>query len=298
MLETAHDMVVERYFLTTRTSPVGLIKAWRAMRAVERSFDPDVAHAHFGTVTALLSVLTLRCPVVITYHGSDLNPTPTDGLLRDALGRCFSQLAALGASGIVCVSEGVRQRLWWRREIAEVIPIGTNTDCFMPMDRAACRKKLGWAENERVVLFNAGAPEIKRLDIAEAAVAIARQSIPALRLEALRGQVRPDEMPTLMNASDLLLICSDTEGSPTMVKEAMACNIPIVGTDVGDVGGRIAKLSPGRLVVQDPVSIARALLDVLREDRRSNGRTELFEQGQTSAVLDARVAALLQRCSR
>src|SRR5690606_17306284 len=101
------------------------------------------------------------------FHGSDLNPTPSDGPLRDLLGRWMSQLAALLADGIICVSHGLVKRLWWKGKNARVLPMGVDLEHFKPMDRARCRSELGW-QNENVVLFNANNPTLKRLDIADA----------------------------------------------------------------------------------------------------------------------------------
>ncbi|MBK9419866.1 MAG: glycosyltransferase [Flavobacteriales bacterium] len=287
---------VYTYMLSTRTSIRGLLNARRELKNMESTFRPDVVHVHYGTVTALFTLLTVRCPLVVSFHGSDLNPTPTDGIWRDRMGRLFSQLAALGATGIICVSEGLRARLWWRKEDAAVIPMGTDTDKFRPMDREACREQLDWPSGH-VVLFNAGNPKLKRLDLAQAALEIVKQQVQDARLEALQGQVKPEDMPLLINASDLVLLCSDAEGSPTMVKEAMACNVPVVSNDVGDVAERITGVHPGTLVEQRAEAFAHGILEVITAARRSNGREVLIQQGYTSAVLDARVAALLKNCT-
>lgn len=287
---------VRSYLLSTRTSLKGLLKARRELKKIERTFRPDVVHVHYGTVTALFTLLSVRCPLVITFHGSDLNPTPTDGVWRDRIGRVFSQLAALGATGIICVSQGLRKRLWWRKEDAVVIPIGTDTYKFHPMDRLECRKRLGWSQGH-VVLFNAGNPKLKRLDLAQAAVAIVNKALPDTLLEALHGHVKPDDMPLLINASDVVLLCSEAEGSPTMVKEAMACNVPVVSNDVGDVAERIAGVHPGALVQQQAEAFANGILAVFTEGGRSNGREVLIQQGYTSELLDRRVASLLKNCT-
>ncbi len=281
------------FLLNTRTRVSGLRRARRRLKAMEREFRPDVVHVHYGTVTALFTLLTVRCPVVVTFHGSDLNPTPSDGVWRDRLGRLFSQLAALGAAGIICVSEGLRQQLWWRREDAVVIPVGTDTRRFMPMDRAECRKRLQWPAGA-AVLFNAGNPALKRLDLAEAAMVLVAQQVPGARLVALRGKVEPDEMPYWINAADLVLLCSDAEGSPTMVKEAMACNVPVVSNDVGDVARQVHGVSPGAVVVQEAGALAAAIVAVIKEGKSSNGRQVLLERGLDSRVLDQRVAELLK----
>lgn len=278
--------VVDIYFLEHRTSPTGLWRAWRSFRRRVREFRPDIVHAHYGTVTGLFTVLASTAPVVITFHGSDLNPTPTDGVLRDLLGRAFSQWAAFFAAGIICVSEGLRQRLWWRRDEARVLPMGVDLAMFRPMDRAACRAELGWSDTERHVIFNGNNPALKRLDLAERTVELLRARGVPVRLHVLQGGIEPHRMPVLLNAADALLLCSDREGSPTMVKEAMACGLPVVTNDVGDVRERLRDVRPGAVVAQDPTALADALESVLRGPVRSNGRELARRNGIDAEIID------------
>ena len=62
---------------------------------------------------------------------------------------------------------------------------------------------------------------------------------PSVRLEVLDGNVAPARVPALMNAADCLLVTSDAEGSPTVVQEALATNLPVVSVDVGDIAERL-----------------------------------------------------------
>ena len=285
---------VETFFLSERTSISGLWRARRRFRKQVRAFRPDIVHAHYGTITGLFTVMVSPVPVVITFHGSDLNPTPTDGRLRDLMGRLFSQLAAFFAAGIICVSEGLRQRLWWRREEARVLPMGVDLSVFRPMDKETCRAEQGWRGDERLVLFNGNNPALKRLDIAERTVALlVGRGIPA-RLHVLTGGVGPDRMPQLMNACDALLLCSDREGSPTMVKEAMACGLPVVTSDVGDVRERLRDVRPGAVVAQDAEALAEALVPVLKDPVRSNGRELAARNGIDASVIDRETHRFLQ----
>jgi len=76
-----------------------------------------------------------------------------------------------------------------------------------------------------------------------------------------------------MNAADVLLLTSRTEGSPTVVQEAMACNLPVVSVDVGDVRERLAGVQGCKVLAsRDPAALGAALGEILRFPRRSNGR--------------------------
>jgi glycosyltransferase involved in cell wall biosynthesis len=275
----AEGISVECFYLRSRTSPAVLLKEFMRFREVVRNFAPDVIHAQFGTVTALFSALasSRKTPLVVTFRGTDLNWAPNGGL-RGLLGRLFSQLAALRADRVVCVSHHLRSRLWWRRRRAKVMPSGVDTHRFRPFGRLNSRSRLGWGEEERVVLFNAGHnPRNKRLDLAEAAARLARYANPNIRLEVLRGATDPRFVPLYMNAADCLLVTSDSEGSPTVVQEALACCLPIVSVDVGDVRERIHGVAPSLIAAREPAALARALLRVVEKPVRSNGREKTVE---------------------
>jgi teichuronic acid biosynthesis glycosyltransferase TuaC len=285
-LEQRFGVKVTRFFLRDRMHPVRLWQARRELRALLRRERPQVVHVHYGSMAAFFTVMSTNLPVVITFHGSDLNPTPTDGRLRDFFGRLLSQLAVLRAAAVICVSEGLFKRLWWRRSVARVMPLGVDLELFRPLDRETCRRELGWTGPERVLLFNANNPALKRLDIAQAVVQQLNAQGMSVRLEVLRGGIDPDHMPVLMNGADALLLCSDQEGSPTMVKEAMGCNLPVVSSDVGDVRQRLRDVRPGAVVEQEVDALAKALSEVLRDGRRSNGRELAARNGIDSRKSD------------
>jgi teichuronic acid biosynthesis glycosyltransferase TuaC len=287
-----------RYFwLGRRTSPWGLAAEWARLRRAVAETAPDVVHAHYGTVTGLITGLACGRPFVITYRGSDLNGAPAVSRLRSQTGILFSQLAALRADAIFCVSEQVRGRLWWRGAGVEILPSGVDTDSFHPRPRAEARAELGWGEAERVVLFNGSRhAKGKRLDLAEAAAVAAARRVPGARLEVLDGAIPAGRIATYMNAADCLLVTSDREGSPNVVKEALACDLPVVSVDVGDVRERVAGVTPGGIVERDPERLGAALVEVLREPRRSDGHTAV--EAIRTRVIAGRIVAAYRRVAR
>jgi glycosyltransferase involved in cell wall biosynthesis len=274
---------VEIFDLYSRTSLKMVFREFRRFRRVIRQFRPQVIHAHYGTVTAMFAALgTGRIPLVITYRGSDLNRLPSARGLRQTAGFLLSQMAALRAARIVCVSRQLRDLLWWRRARVTVLPSGVDPEVFRPEPRKHPRGELGWREEEQVVLFNAGqnSPN-KRLDLAENAVEQARRWAPSIRLEVLDGNVAPARVPALMNAADCLLVTSDAEGSPTIVQEALATNLPVVSVDAGDIAERLKGVTCSCVVRRDPRALGRALAEVLNPPRRSDGRRRAQEFSST-----------------
>lgn len=269
------------FYLRSRTSPARLLGEMVRFRSDIATRRPDVIHAHFGTMTALFSALGCgMLPLVITYRGSDLNPPPASyscrAKLRATWGRLFSQLASLRARKIVCVSRRLSNHLWWRRELVAILPSGVDAEVFYPEPRLAARRSLGWSDAESVALFHGGHDsKVKGLDLALAAVGEARRKVPSLRLEILDGNVSPAMVPRLMNAADCLLLTSVSEGSPSVVQEALASNLPIVSVAVGDVEERLAGVEHSIVATPDAAVLGRALARLVDPPRRSDGRKKL-----------------------
>ena len=286
----AAGVTCQTFTLASRTSPLIVVREWSRLRREIRVFRPHIVHAHYGTMTAFLAILSTALPVIVTYRGSDLNPNRSRGWLREAVGTLLSQIAALRAARIICVSQQLKGKLWWRRDRVSVIPTGVDMTLFYPHDRHDARRELGWEEDERIVLFNAGDPICKRLDLARAGVQFAESLCGRIQFVVLDGNVPPDLIPLMMNAADCLLLTSDWEGSPNVVKEALACNLPVVSVDVGDVRERLERVRPSVIVPRDSCEIGKAISDIVRQGKRSNGR----EQGHalSNEVVSRQIVSL------
>jgi len=260
-------------YLKDRQSFAGILEGCRVLSAAVRECKPDIVHAQYGTVTALVAAITKRCPLVITYRGSDLNPDATSSSIKMFAKKLMSQIAALRADGIITVSTQLKDKLWWRQRLVSVIPTGIDLDRFTPLDKAKARAELGWDMDERVVLLNVSRnPVNKRLDVGNEAVTRLREFVPGVRLNVLAGSTPPDLVPTIMSASDCLLMLSNHEGSPNVVKEAMACNLPVVSFDVGDVRERFDDVDGCTIVSRNMDDLVAAIGQTLKRDRRAQSR--------------------------
>jgi glycosyltransferase involved in cell wall biosynthesis len=246
------------------------------LRGEIRRARPHLVHAQFGKFNALVAALAAGdTPLVITFRGTDINRNTGYSWLRSAIGVAASQLAAFAAQGLICVSREIRSKVWARGgRPSIVVPTGVNLSIFVPLDRKIARERLGFAADEKIVLFNAGKnPAVKDPQLACAAVVEAGKRVKNLRFVVLDGTAAPEDVPVYMNAADCLLVTSRTEGSPTVVQEAMACNLPVVSVDVGDVRERLAGVAQCAVVRgRDPATLGEALATVLRDPRRSDGR--------------------------
>ena len=275
---TKEGVTNKTFFLSSRTSPLKVLTEFCRLRNLIRTFKPHIIHAHYGTVTAFVSSFASNIPVIITFRGSDLNKSKGDNLLRWTLGHLLSQISALKAKKIICVSEELKNKLWWKQKRVAVLPTGVDALIFTPRNRNEARLELGWEIDKRFVLFNAGRnPKGKGLDLAQLSIVLAERIIGEISFIVLDGTLNPNKVPILMNAADCLLLTSDQEGSPTVIQEAMACNLPVVSVPVGDVRERLSGVIPSAIVERDPDKIAKALVEILVSPRRSNGREYINE---------------------
>jgi teichuronic acid biosynthesis glycosyltransferase TuaC len=235
----------------------------------------ELVHAIAGEAL-FTAVGYLRAPVLATFRGSDLlgSPRRNAGVpLQWRLRRTLLRQLARLTAGTVTVSSELERRLPPSvRAHNAVIPTGVDRRRFVPMDRDEARSSLGWPLDERIALFAAEPtrPE-KNHWLAEAAVETAARELPSLRLRVVTG-FPPEQMPTLMSAADCLLLTSSVEGSPNVVKEALACNLPVISTDVGDVTDLLTGVRPSAVCRPVAAELARALLHCVDPPRRSNGR--------------------------
>ncbi|WP_278579116.1 glycosyltransferase [Bacteroides intestinalis] len=183
---------------------------------------PDLIHAHYG-LCGLLANLQRKVPVVTTFHGSDIQSS--------TMIRCLSRLAMYLSKYNIFVLKSMPDRVGYKKKNYSVVPCGVNLSVFKPMDMVEARKRLNWNTKDIYVLF-AGRFDnpVKNPLWAKKCIALAGNC----KLIELKGYKRI-EVNLLMNACNLLLVTSISEASPQVVKEAMACNHPIVSTDVGDV---------------------------------------------------------------
>lgn len=272
-------LIVERYFLESRTSIIKLIKSLDSFCKLQCNFKPDIVHSHYGTMTSLFCAIAAKPPLVITFRGSDLNPDKSAGRLRILINHLISQISSIRSKRIICVSKQLKSRLWLSsvRSKTVVIPSPVNLALFEIINKDEARKLLGWMKEDKVVLFNASKDQKgKRLDLAQDAVREARRYVKNIRFVVLDGKIPPNKVPVFMNASDCLLLTSDYEGSPNVVKEAMACNLPIVAVEVGDVVERLKEVYPSKIAKRNSIELGLAIVDIMRKNRRSNGRTVIM----------------------
>lgn len=239
-----------------------------------REWGAEVVHAMYGGVMARAAVRGAGAlPTVVSFCGSDLLGDNLSGLVRKAISRYgvwCSWSAARQATQLIAKSRRLAAALPRATDRARVhvIPNGVDLSRFRQLDRSECRRRLGMDAGGFRVLFATSADDpVKRRWLAEAAVQYARAVQPEIQLCVMR-KVPHAEVPYWMNACDALILTSRHEGSPNVVKEALACGVPVVAVPVGDVEDRLEGI-PGCYVAEpSAAALGEALLRVYSGPRR------------------------------
>ena len=238
-----------------RRDALNYFRAGGRLRRVTRRERFDLVHAHYG-LSGAVALVQHRVPVVTTLHGSDTGYVRWQGYVSWLVARRTTPVfvSESGAKQLGCLS-------------APIIPAGVDTELFVPSERAQARRALGWDRAGRYVLLpGARRNPVKRADLFDAAVREASQTVGELKPVSLEGFSR-QEVALVMNAVDVTLVTSDSEGSPVAVRESLACMTPVVSVPVGDVPAVVAGLPGCAIAPREPRALARGLLGALQADR-------------------------------
>jgi glycosyltransferase involved in cell wall biosynthesis len=245
--------------------------------------DHDLVHAMYGGVMADVVTRVVRDrPVLVSFCGTDMHGGMGNGVFETLslrYGVRASHRAARRAAGVIVKSRNLFDALPRSVDLSRVwiVPNGVDLARFRPRDRSECRRALGWDAARTHVLFPAlpQRPE-KRFALATAAVARLNRSAAHIELHALE-RVPHDDVPLWVNAASAVLLTSVDEGSPNAVKEALACNVPVVSVDVGDVRERIAGIDGCFIAAPTAEDLAANLGRALEREAPIAGRERVAE---------------------
>jgi len=238
----------------------------------------DVIQGNYG-LWCLVSRLQWTTTVVASYWGDDILGTVTSNGTHSAKGNfvvALSRKLCYLCAAVFVQSEQMKERTGGPQHKVHIIPTGIDFNQFQPVPRATMRATLGWQPDRYYVLF-ANNPDIpvKNFALAQAAVEQVRASGKDIELVIANG-LPHDTVVQYMNASNALLLSSHAEGSPNVVKEAMACNVPVVATNVGDVAAVIGRTEGCTVCTPNSVTeMAQGIEVALAHTERTTGRQDI-----------------------
>ena len=281
------------YFPVLSNGPGGYIKTIRPLRKHIRKTRPDIIHAHYGLCGIIALLARRKQKLVVSFMGDDIvGSNRKDGSVsrRSRLfGRLNTFLSRNYYDFSIVKSKEMLARGTFNANV-ELIPNGVDLDIMHPGDRREARSRLNLDPERKIIVFMADPGR------AEKNYSLARQAVERLDdgdvdLQAVYNKPF-SELVHYYNAADLLLVTSFHEGSPNIIKEAMACNCPVVSTPVGDVEWVFGNTEGCYLASYDPDDVAAKIRQALAFGSRTRGRERIMELGLNSVSVAERIKGI------
>ncbi len=222
----------------------------------------DIIHAQFG-LSGFTSSFIKGVPIVVSLTGDDFH--------LHAIASFFTRLfSKLFWEKTIVKSDRMFKKLKYKDAV--IIPNGIDFSRFTPIDREIARNRVGFNSSAHVLWVSD--PQNKKKNFALAREAFSHITTEDVELTVVNN-VELDKIPYYYYAADVLLVTSKWEGSPNVVKEALACCLPVVSTDVGDVADITKDVENCYIVNSNPKDLAYAIDAVLECGKRNNGREKI-----------------------
>lgn len=270
------------YFTIIGHGIIGYLQNVSRLRHKLRNDKYDLVHAHFS-FSGIVATLAGAKPIVVSLMGWNVQKP----LLKLTI-KIFNKLF-----WDACIVKSTRMSSALKIKGVHVIPNGVNLDLFKPIDRHVARKQLGW-DPDKYHFLCASDPKrpIKNASLALSAFDLIKEDNYELHF---LGGVSFKDVVHYYNASDVVFLTSRAEGSPNVIKEALACNRKIVSTDVGDVRWLLNGLEGCYVTSHDPEDIASKIKQALDFRDKTKGRERLIELGLDSESVARRIVNVYER---
>lgn len=273
------------YFAVVGKGAKGYLSNYRRLQMAIKEFNPDLIHAHFGLCGALC-VMQSKVPVVITCH---------NGETLSWYGNIITSLAIQRAAHTICVAQHIYDKLYLKPKNYTIKPCGI--EMTEVVDKDIAKQEMGLPNDKYNILFGGSFSNLrKNVALANAALHILNRD--DINLIEMKGFTR-EQVTLLYNACDILLLPTKSEGSPQVLKEAMAYNCPVVATDVADIAYLLDGVSNSYVTTFDPADVADKIQRVIESGERTNGRERVMQLGlineQVAMVIKSIYEAIIDK---
>ena len=255
------------YFAIRGKGVKGYLKNYIPLKNKIKLCSPDVIHAHFG-FSGALAVMQRKIPVVITFH---------NGETLSKISNIISSVASVFSAYNIFVANHIYNSFYIKKEKKKtILPCGINLDKLQIISQEEAKRALGLPSDKINILFGGAFSNLrKNVTLANQAISLLKDK-ENINLIEMRGWSH-EQVGILFCAVDMMLLTTKSEGSPQVIKEAMACNCPIVATDVADIRYLFGNTANCFLTAFEPKDVAEKIACVIANPQRTNGRERIME---------------------
>jgi glycosyltransferase involved in cell wall biosynthesis len=273
---------------------MGYVKAGFKLRQFVQKKQYDLVHAHFTYCgwSALIGA-GRKIPVVLSLMGTDANGEykgKNKVVLKSKLSSLLTWLIQPFVSAIISKSSNISESVY-RKAQSFIIPNGVDLQTFKPLLPDACNGHLVAKGKKKALFLGSRTKTGKNFPLAQAAVLLPEME----HVELIAPYpVSHEDIPWYLNEADVLLFPSFMEGSPNVIKEAMACNCPIVSTDVGDVKWVLGN-TPGCYIASFDAKDFASKINLALQVTRTNGRQRIIDLGLDMNTVAKRIVDVYKK---
>jgi teichuronic acid biosynthesis glycosyltransferase TuaC len=283
-------------------------RSWRAARLV---------HGHYAItgIAAWRVAKRAGLPLILTFHGSDINIWPDEHPER---GRDLRS-AVQGAAAVIAVSAALAGRVRSLTGVEAIhLPLGSDLAAIQAaaQPRATARRALGLPEDGSIALFVGHLKRAKGVRVFVDGVLAAGSEFRGvlvgdgpehgygLESSAARNRITyvgaqtHATVPRYMSAADVLVLPSSSEGLPTVIVEAGALGVPVIASDVGGVAELLGSDRGVQLADLSADAVSAALRDIRANPDAARARADRLSahvRDRYSADANARRLAAIYR---
>lgn len=285
------------YFPVKGKGLAGYFQTGLSLRNYLKKNQFDLIHAHF-TLSGWSALMGAgKTPVVLSLMGRDAYGDYVGVnkiLLKSRYLTLSTWLIQPFVKGIISKSPNIEKYVYLK-EKSFLVPNGINSERFNSRIKVS-KAELGLNPEKKQILFLGSKTNVRK-NFALVQDTIARLDLPDVELVS-PYPVTHEEIPKYLNAVDVLVVSSLMEGSPNVVKEAMACNCPIVSTDMGDVKWVFGQTEGCFLAMFDADDFASKLKLALVFSKlkgRTQGESRIRELGLDSETIAKKVVEIYRK---
>ena len=274
---------IQLEYLGDLRSPLSILRARKNLKLMAKDFD--IVHAQYGSACALVTSVINDRPSIVTIRGNDWNTCNNNigfEYWHTRLARLMTKFTINKFDGIIPVSKRIQKELIHHAPNAQFLVQPAPIELSMWPSRII-RSRLN---NEKWVLHTNLRRDdpVKQYNLCTKVIDLVNKTTTGVKLR-VASNVPHDKMPEFVSSCDVVLCTSESEGWPNSIKEALACNVPFVSTDVSDLAEIANHESSCRVCSDDPELLAQNLYEVLQMSNVKNLRKYVEKMDITASSL-------------